>query len=417
MGISGGPNILGDENLVFIYDIADTDNCYLGRPTTNILANAGLSTYNNASANVTSNLSATSETYRGATVWRQDLTALDASGASYLSNASNPGIGVVTSGGGGTANTYTGHSIFFKPTVPMSSSPIFTSYSNIGGWQSSNLYESMGDGWFRAYVLWYDTVTRSDGKYWAINPLSTTIGQTVTIYWAGPFREDLNSTFISPFVNGTRSISGSLFDISPNRNLITLTNMSYINGQPSFDGTDDYINLLTNIQSGFTAATYEFVCYPTSIPGTGAYGQLYIQETSTWIALYNPSGTPAFGIDLNNGAGWFDNNGGFNTGARTTSTITANKFYHLVFSWSSSTVSVYLNGSLQSTVSTLQAANGRQNVSTLGIGTTSRGIGSRFSGASSNFVGSIPLIRFYNKGLSPQEVYNNYIIQKARFGL
>jgi hypothetical protein len=50
MGISGGPNIIGDENLVFIYDTGDS-NSYKGEPTTNAIPTAtinALPTYGNA---------------------------------------------------------------------------------------------------------------------------------------------------------------------------------------------------------------------------------------------------------------------------------------------------------------------------------------------------------------------------------
>ena len=212
MAVGTGYSKVASSGLVFAYDTGDTYNSYLGRPTTNVNTYP-LYIYNNVPGNVSSTLTATSDTYRGATVYRQTLTALDASGASYLSGGNNPGIGVYTyPGGGGNVNQYSGHSMFFKPTVAMSGTPIFTCYSNIGGWQSCGNVQDMGDGWFRAYVLWYDTVTRSDGKFWAINPLSTSVGQTVTIYWAGQFREDLNSTSISQFVNGSRSSTQGLID-------------------------------------------------------------------------------------------------------------------------------------------------------------------------------------------------------------
>ena len=135
------------------------------------------------------------------------------------------------------------------------------------------------------------------------------------------------------------------------------------------------------------------------------------------MALYNYSGFTFFGIDLNNGNGWFDNNGGFNTGARTTSTLSANTFYHVVYSWNGSTVSTYLNGNLESTVSTLQATNGRQNVTILGQGTTPRNIGSRSNGGSNNFPGQIPLVKFYGVALDSTAVLNNYNSLKTRFNL
>ena len=188
-------------------------------------------------------------------------------------------------------------------------------------------------------------------------------------------------------------------------------------GVLSFDGTDDYLNLDTNIQSGFTAATYEFLVRPTSLPGSGNYYQLYIQESSTWIALYNPSGTPFFGIDLNNGSGWFDNNGGNTTGAKTVTTLYTNTWYHLVYTWASGVVKVYLNGDLHSTTSTAQAANGRQNVMTLGGGTTNRNIGSRYNGSGNNWVGDMSVVNFYNYGLSADEVNKNYNNYKTRFNV
>ena len=186
-------------------------------------------------------------------------------------------------------------------------------------------------------------------------------------------------------------------------------------GGIEFDGTNDYIELATNIQSGFTQASYEFICTPTSLPGLGDYKQLYIQETSTWIGLYNVGGTISFGIDLNNGSGWFDSNGGFATGARTTATLTANTTYHVFYSWNGSTVSVYLNGNLQATVSTLQASNGRQNVTTLGAGGTPRNIGAR--GGANYWPGTMDVVKFYNRALTAQEVKQNYQQYKTRFNL
>jgi hypothetical protein len=202
------------------------------------------------------------------------------------------------------------------------------------------------------------------------------------------------------------------YDLGGSNNGTLVNSPAFTNDTMVFDGANDYIELSSNIQSGFTQASYEFICKPTSLP-SGTYWNLYIQEYSTWIAIYNFGGSTFFGIDLNNGSGWFDNNGGYNTGARTTSTISANTYYHLMFCWNGSSVSVYLNGSLQSTTSTLQASNGRQNVTSLGAGTTSRNIGSRYSGGGNNWVGTIDVIKFYNRSLSAAEVLRNYNSQMS----
>ena len=219
-----------------------------------------------------------------------------------------------------------------------------------------------------------------------------------------------------PGVGQTRSATQSLIEATRVTSL-NVSNMTFdTNGRMLFNGVNNFINLPNNLQSGFTRATYEFVCRPTSLP-SGNYQQLYIQESSTWIALYNIGGVTFFGIDLNNGSGWFDNNGGFNTGARTTSTILANTYYHVMFSWGNGVVRVYLNGVLQSTTSTLQSANGRQNVTSLGPGTTSRNIGSRSSGSANNWIGDMDVVRFYNRELSQQEVTLNFQSYRNRFGI
>jgi len=216
------------------------------------------------------------------------------------------------------------------------------------------------------------------------------------------------NTHPTPFVAGTRSSTQSLLTVAGSA-ILDVANVSFDSaGALTFDGTNDYIPLSTNLQSGFTRATYEFICKPTSLPSS--YNQLYIQEASTWIALYNYGGQTFFGIDLHNGSNWFDGNGGNTTGARTTSTITANTYYHVLYSWNGSTVSVYLNGNLEATVST-------GSVNTLSSGTTHRGIGSRYSGGGHNWAGLIDVVKFYNRALTAAEVSQNFKAYKKRFNL
>jgi hypothetical protein len=224
-------------------------------------------------------------------------------------------------------------------------------------------------------------------------------------------------SYCTPFVNGTRSNTQSVIDLTRN-NTITANSLTYAsNNTFSFNGSSNFINLDNNIQSGYTSASYEFWCRPSALPGSGNYFQLYIQESSTWIALYNLGAGAFFGIDLNNGSGWFDGNGGSVTGARTTVTLAANTYYHVAYSWNGLTVSVYLNGNLQATVSTLQAASGRQNVTQLGAGGTPRNIGSRGNGTANNWIGTIDNARFYNRALTAAEVQQNFTALRGRYGI
>jgi len=401
MGVSQGYSSIVTNGLVFAYDVADTRNSYLGRPTSNVLTDYGMSTYNNVPGSVSSNLYTTGEIYRGVSVWRQDLTALDGSGASWLSGCNNPGIGVVTGGGGGSANTYTGHSIFFKTTVPMCGCPCYTNYSNIGGWQSNCNIEDMGDGWFRAYVLWYDTVTRSDGKFWAINPSSTSVGQTVTIYWAGPFREDLNSTTISQFVNGSRSTSQAVVDLSSTLNVLTVNNNPFttpaINPQLTFDGSDDYINIPHNSaiapSTGYISVE---AIFKASATGTQNGSIIYNKENEYEMSAGGGYISYAFRPNW----AWVGSTA-FNT----------NQWYHTMLTYDQSYQRLYVNG-VEVYSAALSGAIGNVYSEPLRIG--ARG----GSGAPYDFFnGQIPVVKIYNRALSAGEVKQNYNHYKTRYNL
>jgi len=242
MTTESGPNIITN-GLTVCYDFQSPDG-FAGVTTNNLSADYSISIYNNVPDHVSITLTQLDIKYRDAFIWKQVITPTSATGVSYLTGGNNPGIGVVTSGGGGTANRYTGHSIFFRPDntagqVALTSCPVYTHYSNIAGWQSTCNYDDMGDGWFRAWVIWYDTVTRSDGKYWAINPLQAYINRPITVYWAGPFKEDRNdSTFVSTFINGNRTAALGAKDLTRNRTTSAL-NVTY--------------------PPGFTNATYPFL--------------------------------------------------------------------------------------------------------------------------------------------------------------
>lgn len=234
--------------------------------------------------------------------------------------------------------------------------------------------------------------------------LSNMVSNNVRCYYDA----DIYSSYIG---SGT-----SLIDLSGGGYTATINNApTFVSPEPKtfiLNGSTQDITLPSNFNNGMTSGTWEFWVNCVSLP-SGAVQQLYIQEASVWLALYNTSGVTFFGSDLNNGSGWFDNNGGFNTGARTTSTLSANVWYHVTYSWDGSTIRIYLNGNLESTTSTLQAANGRQNVTILGAGTTPRSIGSR---SGSYFNGKISMFRNYNIALSADQVLQNYNATKFRFG-
>ena len=401
MSLFHSPRVVTD-GLVFYYDMSNTQKSWRGAPTTNLNSGAGISTYLNTPSDVTSSLTLTGEFYRDSPIYKQVLTPITATGVGYLTNASNPGIGVVTGGGGGAAARYTGHSIFFKAEAGRSglnsSTPIYTHYSNISGWQSTGNFDDMGDGWYRAHVIYYNASGGSDGKYWAINPAGAVLNLPITIYWAAPFKEDRNnSTFVSPYVYSARSSTEAIVDLIGN-NTLTATNLAYASdGTFSFDGSSSYIVIpnrtLGNGNVAWTVSAW--------VKTTSSNDGLGINSI-----LSNSSGGPVYSaMCVNTGkiaywtyrGGWFQSLG----------TITVNDGNWHLLTWvnyTNYTMSMYVDGILDTNV-----AN-----STSGNNNPVDRIGGSWAGY---FPGSISNFNIYSRALSADEVAQNFNALRRRYGL
>ena len=411
MAVIRNPSIIRD-GLVFAFDLNDKDTCYKGRPTTNLLWNTGMSNYNNVPSDVTTNLTQINEYYKGYQVYKQILTPTTATGVSYLKNANNPGLGVVTGGGGGTANRYTGHSIFYKPTSLMNATPIFLAYSNIGGWQCNTCApEDMGDGWFRAKVLWYSTSTLSDGKYWAINPADAVLNSPITVYWAGPFKEDLNIsdyTDMSPYVysdSGVRSSTQGLIDVTGNRSITINNALSMKANAQHFDATSylitDNSSILNNdVHSIFFSVRFNSTgTYPNSF--TGAWDKIF---------TYNPSGSDRspgvwrypsqrylhWRYDPSNTGCDFGNIGGGD--------FALNTWYYVGVTKNGATATTYVNG-VSVTAATVSNPKTSGNANTW-----------FFEGHTASDITNMSCCHIYNRALSATEVANNYNAIRGRIG-
>lgn len=414
MAFIRNPTIIRD-GLVFAFDLADKDTCYKGRPTTNLVYNAALYNYNNVGGDVTTNLSLTNDYYKGYQVYKQVITPYTATGVTYLKNGNNPGIGVYHTGGGGTANRYTAHSIFYKPTSLMYSTPIFLAYSNISGWQCNTCTpEDMGDGWFRAKVVWYSTSTLSDSKYWAINPADAVLNSPITVYWAGPFKEDLNISSadnMSPYVydnSGVRSSTTGLIDVTGNRT-ITINNALSMNAaSPYFDATSylvtDSSSILDNdIHSIFFAIRFNStVTYPNSY--TGSWDKIF---------TFNPSGTDRspgiwrwpgertlhWRYDPGNSGTDFGKNG-----AGTGYQFDLNTWYYVGVTKNGGNTVMYVNGVQVGTGSVSSPkTSGSANMYF-------------FEGHTAADITNLSCFHIYNRVLNATEVANNYNAIRGRLG-
>ena len=389
--------------LVLNYDFGNFQKAF---GTTNLIPNTVLSIYNNVPSHVTASLTQTSETYKKSPVWALTLTPTTSTGVSYLTSANNPGIGVVTGGGGGTGGVYTGHSIFFKSSVPLyGPAPIYTQYSNIVGWQSTGNYDDMGDGWYRANVIWYDTVTRSDGKYWAINPASATLNVPMTIYWAAPFKESQNySNFVSPYTSGTRgSGSGVVNLVSQSDTGGTLANVPTYNtangGSLVFDGVDDYVDFFAPNLG--TTTTVEMWAKVSSFGGMFFGWSLYDVYTPSGTLGYNTANSDLYGISA----------------ATVTSLGLVNNWKHYVFEMRSDVSytdnKIYINGVSQSLSQQLSSERIASKSFNSGNGRIS---GWRYDNGYRLSM-NCACFKVYNRALTQEEVSQNFNALRGRYGI
>jgi hypothetical protein len=188
----------------------------------------------------------------------------------------------------------------------------------------------------------------------------------------------------------TGSISGSL---------VNGTSYSNINnGTWVFDGINDYINfgnLPSVTLTGSSVSLEAWVNY--NLSQEDWKGIIYKADgNSTGYQLFIDSAERvAFGVITT--AGFSRPNAGF--------TLSANAWHHVVGSYDGSNMRIYVDGILYNT--TAQSGSILASTTNLFVG---------MSFASEELPGYIPVARIYNKGLTTQEVIQNFNAQKSRFG-
>lgn len=227
--------------------------------------------------------------------------------------------------------------------------------------------------------------------------------------WRGPnIVKDGLVLYLDPgspnsFFNKT---STTIKDISGNGNNGTLINgPTYINtngGGISFDATDDYISI--NPINASTQVTLNFWFKVTNTPPdyvglinkfnglNGQRNRLLIQANMLRMLFEVIIGGVTYSISSDSFSNILNQN--------TMVTVT----------WDGSYVLMYINGS--SVMSTPYALTG-----TLDSGIVNPTIGWGADSSNYWFNGNIYTVQIYNRGLSSQEVLQNYNVLKGRFGL
>ena len=196
------------------------------------------------------------------------------------------------------------------------------------------------------------------------------------------------------------------YDVSSGGNNGTLTNGPTFNSANSgsivFDGTNDYVNLLTSgLVSGWTSLTYNVWVNITQNPSSPFPGFIASQTSI-------PSLNVAFGSWDTTRTLWYEVdtvNGNYYGGGPGSNTFSLNTWFNVCMVYDGSNVYGYYNNSLDKQFNATGALN---TISDLRIA-NSTGYG---------FLnGKIAIAQAYNRALTAAEVSQNYNATKSRFGL
>tara|TARA_R110001599_G_scaffold218402_3_gene416707 strand:+ start:1562 stop:2875 length:1314 start_codon:yes stop_codon:yes gene_type:complete len=436
MATAGGPKIVTD-GLVFGYDtnygVADNDTTtrfYTGAPTINYIhgQNAvaqdsytaysatssgtwdakhpnAIRAYNAQGGDITGyvNTGVTDWTNTYHAVWELDpilkkpvVVMNDVSGQ-WKAKSYSTGIGSWTSQGKSHGDTYTISWLQWVDNLSKNAKAGLYTKNTSGGngfhdgqANSASSYNTETHTWQRVYQTYTTSSVRDLNNsqatvymYGQYNVRATVKIADVQFTWGSipvPFSEVYE-----------RSSTASLIDLKETTD-IDVSNVSFDStGQPTFDGTDDIIDLTLpqNFQDELTIETW------------------YKGTDSSRNHLWNFTGSGNLNCNFNDGSYtlWlYWDGGGSNYLRFTTPQFCDSEIHHIVFVHEGSTNKVYLDGVLL----TNGVAGGTQ--------TFNSKIGSTYDvGGSPYFQGDVYVNRVYDKALTASQVQQNYNAQKNRF--
>jgi len=197
-------------------------------------------------------------------------------------------------------------------------------------------------------------------------------------------------------------VSGSTtwYDLSIGGNIGTLSSgitYNYSNGGSLvFDPTTSGYTQVNSTILNDSGGTINVWCYPTALPTTAGYLVSAVGTNSDRFYMYhNPDGS----FTIARGNPQISINPGIKQ---------LNSWYNLTMTWTSTSVSGYLNG-IQFGVTTPYTASGVTSLFIIG--------GYTFPLGTYIFTGNIPQVSIYNRPLLSSEVLQNYNATKSKFGL
>ena len=364
--------------LRLFYDTGDTDSSFKGKPTTNLVPDASTmvdwSNYNNGNdGTFITEFGTTGYKMYNRGSWNGIVRGISLPSTGtytisayirYLGGASDNNGGTVYTSGGGISDTAQGHGKVVGQWVRVSATRTFTTTS------------------FNFFLISYGGTNGGSFSSWEVTMPQVESGSIAT-----------------PWVNGTRSTTTSLLDISGVSTLEVMNNPFDGNGNLNLDGTNTYIQVDRDVLSSNSPYTLVTVMKPTNLGSLNdSFPQYNTYPSGFWHHM-NSGGNIAWrhsGTD-----GTFGSHG-----------MSNGQWGMHTISYDGTTLKLYANGELQNTT-TSAGGYGNNGTGLARIGMLSQ----RSSGYDYNYNGVIPVNMVYNRALSQSEIFDIYEHFRPRYTL
>jgi hypothetical protein len=394
MAVFAGPNVI-DDGLVLTYDQGNTDKSWKGKPTTNFYTNGHFSGGNGITqeggSNPTNEIIVFSNPGNSEYVLRQTGTVGFTEYQINLTTQLVASTTYVMSGWYAESLNYSsadGSRMFHSRAFSASEAHVATG-NGIGTVLETRIVN--GITWRYCYATITTPADYSNSFNWYV-------GYGPSSYTGNRYYTNLQmevGTLPSRFVNGTRSNTQAILDLT-NQNTITATSLTYpSDGTFSFNGTD-YITLPINATFNTASVTYEAWAYLETID-------------DRHILYVNWAGN-ALEVNSNRSVVMYNNSSsGGQLGATTSAGVFEwNTWNHFVgvYDDNAQALYTYVNGALLATRTSTPSTT--YSVSTHAVS------GVAFGG---EVRGRIPIVRHYNRALSGAQIRQNFNALRGRFGI
>jgi hypothetical protein len=379
------------DSLILHYDMNNTYRSWLGQPTINTfngftVFNGITGTYVSTDSNGWQKYSLSGTWSNGTYPYSMAITSSNnfIGGVSYSAS-----IDIYTSCPqkfGTFGNGWGGLNYVNDPSMTSAGTLTMTDNGYYQTWKRENFI----------YSVAYNGGSSSQWGYLTTRPVAngTVFSSSTDFVFVRNMQIEQNS-FCSPYTPGTRTTSNSIIDLT-RTNTLTISSLTYAsNNTFSFNGANNYIN-------------------PATIP----------QAIGTVIAWVRPSAVSGdyviFGPDANGQDNWIGINTSKiymlftqlsdinNTAIIGNTTLSVNNWYQISCTIIGNTAKVYLNG-VEDGTSTVAFS--------IGLWTGTSAIGQRGATGTRFFPGMISSVQLYSRGLSPNEIRQNFNATRGRYGL